>query len=226
MQQLLINDLPNLNYSFEAFYIFNDETAFLVDLLQNFLKQAEQNAILIQGNSSSGTTHLLHSMANLEKDNSILIDLEDTTLDAQMLYGLDEFLICFDNLDNVIGKREWEEAIFALYNAAIFGDNYLLFASKKPLQQLNFVLPDLKSRLSQALSLNILPMNDRQKIAAILHFFQINNIKLPSSMVKTVLNSSAKDLKLTVNSLMSLNNLAWQNQQKLNKQFVKNNLIK
>ena len=48
-----------------------------------------------------------------------------------------------------------ENLLFSLYNASLQDNKYLLITSKKPINKLNFKLPDLRSRLNSTTIIGI-----------------------------------------------------------------------
>ena len=83
-------------------------------------------------------------------------------------YGIEIFesleniqLICLDGIENVISKIEWEKAIFNLINKTLISKSRLIITSSEDLQSLNFVLPDLESRLRKIESYELAPIQDK-----------------------------------------------------------------
>ena len=84
----------------------------------------------------------------------------------QVIDGLDEqSFIGIDDIDAIAKNREWEEAIFHLYNRVRDNEQTtLIITSKYPPTATSLLLPDLTSRLSWCLVIQIQELNDLDKI--------------------------------------------------------------
>ena len=96
---------------------------------------------VLQGGTASGKTHLTHIF--ISETGAMLVDADN----LGQPHWQSHRAYCVDDLDQLIGRRDSEEALFHLYNAARANDDNLFFTITQPLDSLPFVLPDLKSRL-------------------------------------------------------------------------------
>ena len=134
--------------SLEGFYT-SQENSHLVSLLKdrNF-----SDDLFIYGTKESGKTFLQQAMCNSYSSmskSSLYIPLNKV-----MNYGIEIFeslenmnLICLDGIEEVISKIEWEKALFNLINKALILESRLILSSSQDLKSLNFVLPNLESRI-------------------------------------------------------------------------------
>lgn len=127
--------------------------------------------VVVVGASDTGKSHLLQAachQAEAEGRASVCIsiaELEPFGPDA--LAGLEsQELICLDDLDRVAGQERWEEAVFHLYNRVQDRASLLVVSLSEVPARSGFVLPDLVSRLSHGLTLQlgIYRDDDRQTI--------------------------------------------------------------
>ena len=136
--QLLLKFPSRKGYSKEDFYVSssNNEAFKLIESWPKWIKKA----VNIFGPVGSGKTHL----TSILKNKTSLITIESDKLDDEIFFKfkLKEVLI-IENLNENIS----ENLLFSLYNASLQDNKYLLITSKKPINKLNFKLPDLLSRL-------------------------------------------------------------------------------
>ncbi len=120
------------------------------------------------GNAGSGKSHLVsalqHAHAKTGKT-AMFVSLKSILSednDAQMLIGLEMFdLIILDDIHLLAHHRDWQESLFHLINRARQHNRQLVFTANKPVNELEFELMDLVTRLSQALSFG-LPDGDNE----------------------------------------------------------------
>jgi len=68
--------------------------------------------------------------------------------------------VCLDDLDQIAGNPEWEEAIFNLYNQRQDLQLPIYFTAREVVKNIPFCLPDLASRLSLCLSFQLPVLGD------------------------------------------------------------------
>jgi DnaA family protein len=127
--------------------------------------------VVLCGDSDTGKSHLLQAVCHYSENQgkaAVCISIAELQpFGPGALSGLEAHeVICLDDLDRIAGDRVWEEAIFHLYNR-IQDQGGLLMVSLSDLPgNLPFELPDLVSRLSHGLTiqLGIYRDEDRLKI--------------------------------------------------------------
>jgi len=144
--QLLLKFPSRKAYSKEDFYVSasNNEAFKLIESWPKWIKKA----VNIFGPAGSGKTHL----TSILKNKTSLITIESDKLDDEIFFKfkLKEVLI-IENLNENIS----ENLLFSLYNVSLQDNKYLLITSKKPINKLNFKLPDLRSRLNSTTIIGI-----------------------------------------------------------------------
>ena len=144
--QLLLKFPSRKAYSKEDFYVSssNNEAFKLIESWPKWIKKA----VNIFGPAGSGKTHL----TSILKSKTSLITIESDKLDDEIFFKfkLKEVLI-IENLNENIS----ENLLFSLYNVSLQDNKYLLITSKKPINKLNFKLPDLRSRLNSTTIIGI-----------------------------------------------------------------------
>ena len=149
--QLLLKFPSRKAYLKEDFYVSssNNEAFKLIESWPKWIKKA----VNIFGPAGSGKTHL----TSILKNKTSLITIESDKLDDEIFFKfkLKEVLI-IKNLNSNIS----ENLLFSLYNVSLQDNKYLLITSKKPINKLNFKLPDLRSRLNSTTIIGIDLPND------------------------------------------------------------------
>ena len=144
--QLLLKFPSRKGYSKEDFYVSssNNEAFKLIESWPKWIKKA----VNIFGPVGSGKTHL----TSILKNKTSLITIESDKLDDEIFFKfkLKEVLI-IENLNENIS----ENLLFSLYNVSLQDNKYLLITSQKPINKLNFKLPDLRSRLNSTAIIGI-----------------------------------------------------------------------
>lgn len=124
----------------------------LVALLQD-LADGAMSQLFLRGAPGSGRTHLLEAAVQRVLDRGaracLLPATELRVLSPSVLEGLeDQALVALDDLDVLAGSRDWEEALFHLYNRCrATGCAWLVAAGDAP-RHLGLELPDLATRLA------------------------------------------------------------------------------
>jgi DnaA family protein len=85
-----------------------------------------------------------------------------------ILEGLETMdVLCLDDIDRVVGSREWEQALFHLYNRiAACGARLYVAAAARP-GELPLQLPDLRSRLQSAAVFRLQSPDDGDRLQAL-----------------------------------------------------------
>lgn len=140
------------------------ENALLITILKNFVHNKTEPFIYCYGDAGVGKTHLLQACCHAGTE-IFYLPLSNYNTLSPTIFDLLEYqhIVCIDDIDAIIGNHEWEESLFYFYNRARDQNVSLLMSAKRPPQQLSCMLPDLQSRLSSALILEIKNLTDEEK---------------------------------------------------------------
>jgi DnaA family protein len=124
------------------------------------------------GAEGSGKSHLLQATSRSAHQRGVPAAYLPMRLlrelGADIFAGLDEHaLVCVDDLDTVLGQAEFEHGLFGLYNRLRDRNASLIVSAAAPPQRLDVSLADLRSRLSWGLVLRLLPLDEKDTLAAI-----------------------------------------------------------
>ncbi len=178
------------------------------------------------GVAGSGKSHLLQACCQAVNSTQSAIYLPLDILrewGPQVIDGIEEqALISIDDIDAIAGDSAWEEALFHLYNRIRDqGQTTLLITGKQPPATLPICLPDLRSRLTCGLVIQLNELNDDDKINTLKLHANKRGFELPGSVGQFLLNRCARnmhDLHLLLNRLDEASLIA---QRKITIPFVK-----
>jgi len=128
--------------------------------------------VWLWGSTGVGCSHLLQAACHeLDAGGKTVFYLSLSAwreLTPEVLLGLEQVaVLCLDDIDEVAGIPEWEEALFHLYNRMAARQTPLLVAAHSSPQYTRFALKDLHSRLQSAAVFQLHPLDDEHKMAAL-----------------------------------------------------------
>jgi DnaA-homolog protein len=211
--------LPN-NETFNSFYVGGNQLLF--DSLQTLLDKEGFDVFYIWSASAAGRTHLLHASSQNKLASYIPLK-QHVLLVPEILQGLDNYdLVCLDDIDAIAGHRDWEEAIFDLFNRLTEKNvSKLLITACAPPKQIPFVLPDLASRLTWGQVYHLKELSDEDKLKALQLRANLSGFELSTEVGLFLLKRVNRDMR-TLFSLMEEFEVATLAQQrKLTIPFIK-----
>ena len=118
------------------------------------------NRFYLYGGAGTGKSHLLTAICDsyLEVGKSAikvsLLELLDAPIEA--ITSLEMYdLVALDDIEAISGVPHWQKAVFHLINNNNDGGGQLVFSSRFAPIELKLELPDLQSRLTQAVSVRV-----------------------------------------------------------------------
>ncbi|HIF54939.1 MAG TPA: DnaA regulatory inactivator Hda, partial [Methylococcaceae bacterium] len=112
-----------------------------------------------------------------------------------LLDGLEELdLVCFDNIENIAGNSEWEQAFFNFFNLHRDNNKHLLLSAHCPPQFLPIQLPDLKTRMSWGLTLKLKALTEEQQLNALRFKAHDLGFEIPLNVGRFLMTHYARDL--------------------------------
>lgn len=227
MKQLALDLNIKDDANFESFYPGDNEE--LYGFLQDINKIKTAKFIYIWGNNDSGRTHLL--MACCRKFltaglRSGYIALSDFKHDSpQVLANLENLdLLCLDDLNAVLGDKNWETAVFNCFNEIAVSNATLIVTANFAPTQLNFLLPDLCSRMMSSIVFKLRSLAHEQKIAALKKRALYYGLDLSDKAAFFLLNHYERDNKFLFSALKKLDVAALREKKKLNISLIKKTL--
>lgn len=169
--------------------------------------------IYLSGGEGSGKTHLLNASCikiRQRQGRAFYLALKRLPKDAiASLQGLEKLdLVCVDDLHVIAGDRAWEEALFHCFNRIREANGRLIVSSRERLSALELGLPDLASRLAWGLRLQLIPLEDNDKLAVINQHSDALGLSLPDDVQQYLLKHHDRSMAALVHTVENLQQAA------------------
>lgn len=189
------------------------------------LAEGNQPLTYLWGKAGVGKSHLLHAMCSEARAQVIYLPLAELkeSVDAGILRGLESYqLICLDDIDAIVGEESWGYELFALLNRVRDSETARLVvtATTSP-AQLQAAYPDVQSRLSWGLVLQLHALSDQEKITALQLRAQAMGLELRSDTAQFMVQRLGRDMENLIASLERLDRASIAAQRKLTIPFIK-----
>ena len=194
--------------------------------LHNMLTTRKDRLLYLWGALGSGKSHLLQACCQAVNSTQSAIYLPLALLKEwgpQTIEGLEEqTLICVDDIDVIAKDHAWEEALFHLYNKIKdMEKSILIISGNQSPATIPIQLADLRSRLSWGLVIQLMELNDEDKINTLkLHALK-RGFDLPGSVGQFLLNRCSRNMHDLHQLLNHLDDASLAAQRKITIPFVK-----
>ncbi|VAX11260.1 DnaA inactivator Hda (shorter homolog of DnaA) [hydrothermal vent metagenome] len=193
--------------------------------LLSALQDNQQTCVFFWGKAGTGKSHLLQALchAQAEEDRRVAyLPLAEAGLMPVMLDDMDQFdLICVDDFQHVVGKEEWEIALFHLYNRIQSRAARLVINADQALASLTIGLPDLASRLGWGLVFQLQELSDEDKQTALQQRAQARGLEMNNEVAAYLLRHTPRNMKSLLALLDKLDRASLAAQRKLTIPFVR-----
>lgn len=178
------------------------------------------------GGEATGKTHLLEaSCHHSSQDNGTVTYLplrQISTLNPALVVGLEQLdLLCIDDIDAIAGDRAWQEELFHLYNRVERVGARLIVASRLPPSRLEFVIPDLVSRLTGGVVFRLRSLDDDSRAVALQLRAEERGLEIPDDVAAFLLKHCPRDLHTLANLVERLDYSALAAKRRVTIPFVK-----
>ncbi|MDI5891413.1 DnaA regulatory inactivator Hda [Halomonas rhizosphaerae] len=200
--------------------------ATLVDRLVHQLDDGGEPFLYVWGASGTGRSHLLQAACHAASDRDCrALYLPLTELGHFPPLMLEEIerldLVAIDDLDRVMGRKRWEEALFHAFNRLRDAGKRLVIAAEAPPRQLPVKLPDLASRLTWGMTFHLQGLDDAGRLAALQLRARGRGMQLPDEVASYILHRGPRRLDALFETLAALDRASLSAQRKLTIPFVK-----
>ena len=200
----------------------------VVSQLKLFIKQSSDgpHGFYIFGGPSVGKSHLLHACSSFAaeqgKSSVCLSCAELTSLSVEVLEGIEKInFICLDDVHLIAANKQWQQAIFDLYNRVLEENNFIVISGNESVQKLTINLPDLVSRLAWGLTEQIRPLDDSEKVSTLQYRAAQRGLILSDEAAKFLVNRLSRDMGSLIKTLDTLDKASIQEQRKITIPFIK-----
>lgn len=212
-------------HTFDNFLV-SETNAELVALLRHFA-ETEDGIAFVWGREGVGKSHLLQALCQdcEEQDRLQALYLPVPKI---KLFGPEVFgslhhmdLICLDDLQAIIGERDWEESLFGFFNRSRENGVKLLVTADNPPRGLDFALPDLASRMTWGVIYQLHELQDEEKLAALDRYARERHMPLANDVLQYLYSRHARDLESLLAVIDRLDKLSLAEKRRLTIPFVR-----
>lgn len=225
MLQLPLNIGLSDAASFANFTPTGNEVAY--GALQNLLTHQTSNSCLyLWGATGTGKSHLLqascHAVSQAQAVPAYLPLKQVFRNGIDLLEGLEHLdAVCIDDLGAIAGIRQWERALFELFNQLRDAQVPLIFSAHAPPQQLGLQLPDLVSRLTWGGVYALQSLNEAETVHALQKRAQDYGWTLPEEVARYLIKHCARDMPSLIAWLQRLDYASLAARHKITIPFVR-----
>ena len=182
-------------------------------------------ATWICGPPSAGKTHLLQAICSqaAESRRAGYFPLAElAALGVGVLEGLPQLqCVCLDDLEAVVGRIEWEKAIFGLLREVEEGRGTLVMAARPPPAVLAWALPDLGSRCAAGAVLPLRALDETEQQQALQLRARLRGFELPEETSRWLQRRFPRDMRQLYGLLDTLDEAALAAQRRLTVPFIR-----
>lgn len=143
-------------------------------------------------------------------------------LGAGVLEGLRQLgCVCLDDLDEVVGRPDWERALFGVLQGIEEGGGRLIAAAQSPPSLLHWVLPDLRSRFSASAVFQLRVLDEAEQQAALQLRARLRGVELPEETSRWLQRHYPRDMGKLYELLDTLDQAALAAQRRLTIPFIR-----
>lgn len=213
------------NQGFNTFFPASNQ-ATITQLQKLIVTATGERQIFLYGAAALGKSHLLQAccqFAHKKGMNPFYYPFDKKRLPIlSMFEGLENVkLVCFDNVDEIIGNLDWEQAFLNFLNQHLENNNRLILAARLHPKDINAKLLDLKNMLNTSLTLKLKPLEPDEIIAALIHKARYMGISISSKVGHFLIAHYASDMPSMWILLEQLDTATLSAQRKLTIPFLK-----
>lgn len=188
-QQLTLNVGMREGHRFSSFFVTPENAELLGVLKRGFEQDFPQ--IFLWGETQAGKSHLLQAYCELYYRQGMMAAYLPLSSCAQygirVLAGVEsKRLVAVDELDTIIGQRDWEVALMNLINTCRANNQPLIMAARTNPREMQCVLPDFASRLLWGPDYRVHPVHDEQCLQAMAWRAHKRGFELPEHVMKYI----------------------------------------
>ena len=188
--------------------------------------EGEERQAFIWGAAGQGRSHLLEGAVRRAQEQGrgacLLPAAELLPLVPDVLESMEQFqLLAVDDVDLFAGHREWEEALFHLYNRVMALGGTLLFSAGASPGGVPWGLPDLATRLAAGPVFRLQPLEEDDLVTLLIERANERGLKLGGDVARFMVLRSERAPAALIQRLATLDRVALARQRALTIPFVK-----
>jgi DnaA family protein len=191
---------------------------------------ASQRICVVTGAVGSGKSHLLLAICEQASRSQLTqqyVDLAQIiNMPPEMILGLiNKDVVCIDNLQSVSAISNWQTAVFDTINQFTEAQGkLLLIATNKPIDEIQYTLADLRTRLSWGNNFSLCSLNDEDKYQALENHLKAIGIAYTTDAISFLLNRTSRNMHDLVLIIDALDKASLQKKRKITIPFIKSTL--
>jgi DnaA family protein len=186
---------------------------------------ASSGVVWICGASGAGKTHLLQAACAQASETmraAYLPLTELARLGVEVLEGMRQLdCVSVDDIDVVVGKIEWERALFSIVREIEDVGSRVIVAANSPPALLTWALPDLGSRLSASAVFQLRALDEHEQQEALQLRARLRGLELPEETSRWLLRRFPRDMRALYEILDTLDEAALVAQRRLTVPFIR-----
>ena len=223
-QQLTLNVGIRDGFRFSSFFVTPENAELLGILKRGFEQYAPQ--VFLWGDALAGKSHLLQACCdNYYQQGLMAAYLPLNTCakyGSRVLVGLENtHLVVIDELDCIIGQRDWEEALMHLINRCRAMNIPLLFAARTNPREMKCVLADFASRLLWGPNFRVYTLSEAQCMQAMAWRAHQRGFELPAHVMKYIERHYPHDMKTLMALLNRLDEVSLTRGRKISRELIR-----
>ena len=212
LNQLLLKFDYKINFNEHDFYLSksNSEAFNMVNKWPNW----EKKILNISGEKFSGKSHLANIFR--QKSKAFLVtgqEINNSVFKNLKLFEsiiIDDFEKCYD-----------EKILYSIFNLIDQDNKYLLINSLKPINEIEFILPDLSSRAKNCLYAEIQNPDDELLFAIILKNFSDRQIKIEKKIINFIISRIDRSYRKIDEFIYKIDELSLKKKKPINLKTIK-----
>jgi len=226
-KQLTLNVNLRDGLHFDSYYAAqNSSNAEVMNVLQSIFTSLEAQQNTIWGEKLSGKTHLLQACcakaAEIHHTVSYIPLKDFKSYGTAVLEGLSQSqLLVIDDIETVLGNKEWEVALFNLINITRENGQSLLLSTVQNPRKLDCILPDLASRLIWGGSYQLQTLTDDEKPKALQTRAEQRGFNLSDRVIEYVYRRYPRDIESLMEILNKLDEESFRQKSLITVPFAK-----
>ena len=202
-----------------------------VSELTRSIKGNGERFLFLWGGGGTGKTHLLQGACReattLGRTAAYVPLALHSRLQPELLTNLELLdLVCLDDVQQIAGLPEWEEALFHLFNRLHERNAGLVMTADCSPSALSIQLADLGSRLCWGTAYRLVALTDNEKQQALMDGAERRGMRLAPETANYVLNHYSRDMGSLLAFLDRLDRATLAEQRKATLPFVRELLKK
>ena len=230
---MTLKEIPHqlpLHVSFREDAVFEDflpgNNAVAIGTLRQALAKLSDHLVFLWGAPGTGVSHLLqaavHDLQNQGLSALYLPLSECLAYGPEAIEGLDDLdAIAFDDLDLINDHAQWQEALFHFYNRMQDRGKLILIGGLCSPLHLGLSLPDLKSRLSSGLTLQLVSMGDEERIEWLVWKGRRRGLVIETDVAEFIIHRHNRNMQQMVATFDRLDSASLAEKRRLTIPFIK-----